>query len=234
MIGVYKITNPDNEVYIGASKNIKERFNDYKYVKRVKRQIKVVESLKKHGYDNHKFEVLEECDVNELNCRERHYQEFYMLSGLTVLNLVLNRSLLKPMEYSEETRGKMSEAKRNPSDEARRNMSEAKKGKPKSEEAKLNMRKPKSEEHIAKIKKARQNTSEETRLKMSESQKGNPKSEEARRNMSVAKSKVILNTMNGVFYKGVQEAADSINVKYGYLYSRLSGTITNNTNLIIA
>jgi hypothetical protein len=75
------------------------------------------------------------------------------------------------------------------------------------------MSKPKSEEHKANMSK--------------------PKSEEAKRNMSVAKSKVILNTMNGVFYKGVQEAADSINVKYGYLYSRLSGTITNNTNLIM-
>jgi len=55
-IGIYKITNPDNKVYVGQSKNIHSRFKDYKKVNYNQR--KVYESILKYGIENHKFEII--------------------------------------------------------------------------------------------------------------------------------------------------------------------------------
>ena len=46
MIGIYKITNPSNKVYIGQSTNIKERFRKYSKLSN-KRQIKLYNSFQK-------------------------------------------------------------------------------------------------------------------------------------------------------------------------------------------
>jgi group I intron endonuclease len=76
MIGIYKITNPLGLIYIGQSKNLNNRFLNYRYTnKNYKSAIR--ESLKKYGYNNHKFEVLEECDINDLNKLEIKYIKLY-------------------------------------------------------------------------------------------------------------------------------------------------------------
>jgi group I intron endonuclease len=76
IIGIYKITNPEGAVYIGQTKDINNRF---KYYKRLacKGQKKLYASLNKYGVENHTFEVVKECSINELNFWERYYQEFY-------------------------------------------------------------------------------------------------------------------------------------------------------------
>lgn len=33
MVGIYKITSPTNKIYIGQSKNIRKRFNNYQNLK---------------------------------------------------------------------------------------------------------------------------------------------------------------------------------------------------------
>lgn len=76
MIGIYKITNPKNEVYIGGSKNVERRIKDYKK-SNFKGQRKVFESILKYGYLNHKFECIEKCDIEHLRNRERFWQEHY-------------------------------------------------------------------------------------------------------------------------------------------------------------
>ena len=75
MIGVYKITNPIGEIYIGASKNLQRRFKEYK--KSNKYQRKIFESISKYGVENHIFEIIEECSIEKLNERERYNQEIY-------------------------------------------------------------------------------------------------------------------------------------------------------------
>lgn len=77
MIGIYKITNPNGKVYIGQSINIEHRFYEYSLISNCEYQIKLVRSFKKYGPDNHTFEVLEECRVEELNDRERYYQDYF-------------------------------------------------------------------------------------------------------------------------------------------------------------
>jgi group I intron endonuclease len=78
MVGIYKITNPKNRIYIGQSVNLEKRLNSYKrlYVKN-KGITKLYRSLIKHGVENHTFEIIEECSVELLNERERYYQDFY-------------------------------------------------------------------------------------------------------------------------------------------------------------
>jgi len=76
-IGIYKITSPSNKIYIGQSINIKRRFNQYRLLDKSSIGPKLYNSLKKHGPKNHKFEILEECYVQELNGKEVHYKLEY-------------------------------------------------------------------------------------------------------------------------------------------------------------
>jgi group I intron endonuclease len=63
--GIYKITNPEGKIYIGLSKNIKLRWEQYKY--RVgDSNKKIYESLKTLGYGNHIFEIIELVNYNSL------------------------------------------------------------------------------------------------------------------------------------------------------------------------
>jgi len=94
MVGIYKITNPKNKVYIGQSINLTQRENDYKSGKGFE-QIKLYNSIKKYGWKNHKFEILEECNIEDLNQRERHYQDHYQVlkKGLNLrLTSTINKS----------------------------------------------------------------------------------------------------------------------------------------------
>lgn len=76
-IGIYKITNPRGKIYIGQSIDIKRRFTHYKNLKEIKKQRKIYYSIKKYGYDYHKFEILEICNRNELNEKEKYWIKFY-------------------------------------------------------------------------------------------------------------------------------------------------------------
>jgi group I intron endonuclease len=76
MIGVYKITSPTNKIYIGQSVNIERRFKEYRYLN-CKSQTKLYFSLKKHGVENHVFEILEECNEYDLLKKETYYKYYY-------------------------------------------------------------------------------------------------------------------------------------------------------------
>ena len=66
MIGIYKITNPKKEVYIGYSKNIELRIEQHKRNQH-KSNYKLKESLTKYGGDSHTFEIIEEIDISSLS-----------------------------------------------------------------------------------------------------------------------------------------------------------------------
>lgn len=63
MIGIYKITSPNNRIYIGQSWNIEKRFKNYEILD-CKGQPKLYNSLKKYGPKNHKFEIIKEFATN--------------------------------------------------------------------------------------------------------------------------------------------------------------------------
>lgn len=79
MIGIYKITSPSNKIYIGQSVNIDKRKQSYKGLySGVLKQPKISNSIIKYKWENHIFEIIEECDVENLDDREQYWKLFYL------------------------------------------------------------------------------------------------------------------------------------------------------------
>ena len=107
MIGIYKITNPNNRIYIGQSVDIERRFKRYGDL-RCKGQIRLYNSFIKHSVENHVFEIIEECDVKDLNKRERYYQDLYDVLSDKGLNCRLTQINDRSGKVCDETKIKMS------------------------------------------------------------------------------------------------------------------------------
>jgi len=75
-IGIYKITNPQGEIYIGCTVDWERRQYEYLNLK-VKGRSKIKDSLIKFGTINHKFELIEECNKEELYEKEIFYIQKY-------------------------------------------------------------------------------------------------------------------------------------------------------------
>lgn len=85
MIGIYKITNPLGQIYIGSSKSIALRFRQHELLIGI--GFKLGESIKLHGSKNHKYEVIEECEPDQLLIRERYWQDCLMSHSPNNLNM---------------------------------------------------------------------------------------------------------------------------------------------------
>jgi len=112
MIGIYKITSPSKKIYIGQSVNIEKRFKQYK-LGNCKRQKKLYNSFKKYGAENHVFTVIIECEIIELNDKERYYQDLYSVLEITGLNCLLTNASDRSGKLSKETIIKMSLVQKN-------------------------------------------------------------------------------------------------------------------------
>ena len=222
MIGIYKITNPKGKIYIGQSVNIEKRWNRYKNLipKDCIGQPLIYRSLIKYGVKNHIFEIIELCNKEELNKLESYYIALYnSFNSKCGLNLTSGGTNYL---FSDISRRKMSIAQKNKivSKETRLKLSAAQIGKTYSASTKKKM----SDAH--------KNISKETRLKMSISQKNRPMiNHETRLKLSYSKRKIILNVENGIFYYGIKEAADSLNISLSNLSKKLVGINFNNTQL---
>ena len=77
MIGIYKIISPTNKTYIGQSVDIDSRKRVYQYFNSYKNSIgpKLYNSLNKYGFDKHKFEIIEECTLKQLNKKETLFKQ---------------------------------------------------------------------------------------------------------------------------------------------------------------
>ena len=73
--GIYKITSPSGKVYIGQSVNIKKRWINYKGIHSDSLGPYITNSLKKYGPENHIFEVIENCSIEQLNEREIYWKQ---------------------------------------------------------------------------------------------------------------------------------------------------------------
>jgi group I intron endonuclease len=85
MVGIYKITNPKGKIYIGQSINIDRRWNEYQKLQ-CSQSKKIYNSLIKYGFENHLFEILEECSIKDINNREEYYILLYNshINGLNI------------------------------------------------------------------------------------------------------------------------------------------------------
>lgn len=82
--GIYKIENLINhKVYIGQSINIEARFVKHKSCKD---NCLIHKAIQKYGQNNFSYEIIEECDVQDLNEREIYWIKFYQSCILNNLN----------------------------------------------------------------------------------------------------------------------------------------------------
>ena len=108
MIGIYKITSPSGRIYIGQSVDLEKR--EWKYsILDCKGQKRLYASLSKYSFSKHIFEVVEQCSEDQLNVRERHWQDFYDVLSEGGLNCKLTGTEDLRVVHSEETRRKISE-----------------------------------------------------------------------------------------------------------------------------
>lgn len=144
--GIYKITSPIGKIYIGQSVNIHTRKLKYKNLLCIS-QCKLYSSFIKHGFNNHKFEIIHECLPEQLNGLEKYYVDLFQTFN-SKFGMNLKDGGGSKVKHSEATKLKM----RKPH----------KKGHKLSEEQRENCRK----------RMLGKRPSEETRKKLSESHKG--------------------------------------------------------------
>ena len=82
MIGIYKITNKINgKIYIGQSININKRINEHFWKSFNQKDVSfnsiLHQAIRKYGKENFSWEVLQECDVKEIDSLEKKYIEQY-------------------------------------------------------------------------------------------------------------------------------------------------------------
>ena len=80
--GIYKITNKiNNHCYIGQSINIHERWQEHKKTafnpQKNSYNYPLYRAFRKYGIENFLFEIIEECDVDNLTTREQYYIKYY-------------------------------------------------------------------------------------------------------------------------------------------------------------
>lgn len=232
MIGIYKITSPTGKVYIGQSIEIEKRWMRYKNItKSVKKQPAIYNSLLKYGAENHIFEVIEECEIEQLNIRERYWQDFYEVIDKTKgLNCVLTKTGDRSGKASEETILKRSgknngmygiKGEDNPlygiprKEETKKKMSEAQKG----------------EKGFWYGKKLPQQSIDKRVAKMI-GVKQSKQHIEKRRDLIRAKY-ILLNIETGVYYFGYVEASDSISMNVKTFWQKVNRNKKNTTNFIL-
>lgn len=234
MIGIYKITSPKGRIYIGQSVNINRRFSEYKNLL-CKKQGRLYNSFNKYGVENHKFEIIEECCVDELNNRERYWQEYYNVIGDNGLNLFFTNcgdrsgflSDITKKKLSSSLKGNKNNLGNKHSEETKKKISIRSSGRKHTEEAKQKVR----------ISRTGTSLKQETKIKISNSLRGKKYniSKESRdiksKYMSDKFSKKVLDVDTGVVYKSAKEYSDIKKVNYNKVRNILAGHIKNIYNI---
>lgn len=174
---IYKITSPNNKIYIGQTINFKKRIYGYRSCYK-KGKSAIIDSMLKYGFYSHKIEIIYELpsDINKEIIDE--YEIFcinqYKESGAKMLNI---RGGGAHGAHSEETKKKIGELKKG----NKNNL-----GKKRTEEAKARMRNSQQNRLRGKIHfNTGSKRTEESKKKMSDSQKIKGIPPEQRQKMSM-------------------------------------------------
>lgn len=228
--GIYKITSPSGKIYIGESVDIDQRWSRYRRLG-CKQQRKLYNSLKKYGVDAHIFEVVEECELEDLKKRERYWQEYYDVCSEKGLNLLLTSTDELKRTLSKESIEKMKKTfkERKISVGENNNMF----GKKHSEETKKKISVKRKGQH------AGSKNPMFGRRGADNPNFGRTISEEAKKEISQRQmfgksyaAKIVLDTQTGVFYESASELAYIFNINKYTLRGKLNGNLKNNTPFI--
>lgn len=222
MIGIYKITSPTNKIYIGQSIDIDRRIYDYSLL-RCKAQTILYNSFKKHGFNNHSFEIIEECTIDKLNERERYWQDHYDVLGRKGLNCLLTKTSDKSGRISEEIKEKLRQANigKKMSKESIEKVRKVHLGRKDSEEVKLRRR-------LANIGLKRSQSFKDKMRAINLGKKQSKETIEKRfvnsRGANHHSAKLIINTETGIFYETIKEASMSVtHISYKNISRQLKG-----------
>lgn len=205
--GIYKITSPSGKVYIGQSIDIQKRFKNYKSLQNCKVQIRLFNSFLKYGTDVHIFEIIEQCNIEFLNIRERFWQDHYDCISKNGLNCVLTQTKDCKKVTSDETKISMSHASIKRVKEKRNNPPPPPMKGPNNPMFGKNH----SVESINKMK----------------------NNKIIKKGKDHHNSSIFLDPQNGVYYFSVREVAEAINKSYDYVADRLYGKVLKNNLKII-
>lgn len=76
MVGIYKITNKiNNKIYVGQSIDIQRRWEEHKFYS--KDDTVLQHAFSKYGINNFIFEIIEECNIDELDEKEIYWISYY-------------------------------------------------------------------------------------------------------------------------------------------------------------
>lgn len=186
-IGIYKWTSPTGKIYVGQSKDLKSRYNWYLSDAVYNANMpKLKRSFKKYGVENHTYEVIEYCSVEQLNEKEIYWGLYY-----NTLEEGLNCKLGEQnCIFSKNTKDKMSKAKKGTkqteNQKQKRKISTKETWKRKIDDGFKRSYHKQTEETKQKISKTQKGkiVSKETRKKISDSLKNKTKSESHKQNMS--------------------------------------------------
>ena len=223
---IYKITSPSNKIYIGQSIDIKRRFQRYNR-NCCKGQTRLYNSLIKYGSEFHKMEIIENVVNEELNVRERYWQDFYDSAGINGLNCYLTETDDKAGVVSDITKQKLRDFNlgKKHTKETREKMS------------KFHKEKNLNSNHMLEIIKYKKNFkhSEETKLKIGIANKGNKWSQESIERYSIKRTglkkagREIINTETGEIWNSIIKCAEDNNFKYAWFKKVLTNKIKNKT-----
>jgi transposase-like protein len=108
--GIYKVTNPKGEVYIGSSRTIYRRWLRHR---EANRKIKLHDSLREFGWRQHNFEIVHELPQDVTNeillVYEQLYIDSYKDCGVAMLNVKEAGSSGK---FPQESKEKMSASRK--------------------------------------------------------------------------------------------------------------------------
>lgn len=201
MIGIYKITSPNGRCYIGQSIDIDRRFKVYKRLD-CKGQPILYRSFLKYSINAHSFEVIEVCEANLLNIRERFWQEHYNVLH-DGLNCNLTETHIQPKLHSEETKRKISQS---------------------------NLGKKFTEEHKANLSKNKKITTLGNRNNFFGKTHTNSFKEDLsykRKGGGNPKAKKVVDNTTGIIYNCIKDVAEISGINYNTLKNWLSGRYIN-------
>ena len=205
-IGIYKIISPSGRIYVGQSENIETRWRDYKYSKS---QTRLIRSFKKYGIDNHIFEIIEECTLEQLTNRENFWQIHYDVISEKGLNCHIVDVNTGKRVYTEESRLKMSEGR-----VGEKNHMFGKK---------LSREKCDRISKVHKGKVVSQKTKDKRKITLGDKQKGggNPRARE------------VICVLTSITFKCITECAAFLNMNRKTLNDQLIGKYPNKTSFIL-